>query len=94
MDGTARSAADLDLDFSPWTNPVSIRHFDLAFGASAAVRPARPRLPDFVVEPLDPVYRRTGVSRYWYEPPIFGHRVELDPNPADFCQELSRAPVP
>lgn len=78
--------ADLDLSFSPSTNLLSIRRLDLAIGESAAVTSARLRLPDFVVEPLDQVYRRTGPSRYWYEAPAFGYRAELDLNAAGFIR--------
>ncbi len=70
--------ADLDLSFSPCTNLLPIRRLNLAIGESAAVTSARLRLPDCVVEPLDQIYRRTGVSRYWYEVAAFEYSAELD----------------
>lgn len=47
---------------------------------------ARLRLPDFVVEPSEQVYRRTGTSRYWYEATAFGYRAELDLNAVGFVR--------
>ena len=58
---------DLDLNFSPSTNLLPIRRLGLAVGAEAAVRPAWLRFPNFALEPLDQLYRRTGDATYRYE---------------------------
>ena len=58
---------DLDLNFSPSTNLLPIRRLGLAVGQSAEVRAAWLRFPEFTLEPLSQVYRRTGKSSYRYE---------------------------
>lgn len=58
---------DVDLNFSPSTNLLPIRRLGLAVGEEAEVRAAWLRFPDFVMEPLLQVYRRTGDRAYHYE---------------------------
>ncbi|HEU4557847.1 MAG TPA: putative glycolipid-binding domain-containing protein [Longimicrobium sp.] len=58
---------DVDLNFSPSTNLLPIRRLDLAIGDEAEVRAAWLRFPEFVLEPLPQVYRRTGRDTYHYE---------------------------
>lgn len=58
---------DLDLNFSPSTNLLPIRRLGLAVGQAAEVRAAWLRFPEFTLEPLSQVYRRTGKSSYRYE---------------------------
>jgi hypothetical protein len=58
---------DVDLNFSPSTNLLPIRRMGLAVGEEAEVRAAWLRFPDFVMEPLPQVYRRTGDRAYHYE---------------------------
>jgi hypothetical protein len=58
---------DLDLNFSPVTNLLPIRRLGLAVGQSAEVRAAWLRFPEFTLEPLPQVYRRTGELTYRYE---------------------------
>jgi hypothetical protein len=60
-------AVDIDLNFSPSTNVLPIRRLGLAVGQHAAVRAAWLRFPEFTLEPLDQVYRRTADTRYRYE---------------------------
>jgi hypothetical protein len=71
LNGTETPAVDgcvdLDLNFSPSTNLIPIRRLDLAVGAGARVRAAWLRFPDFVLEPLDQMYERTGIESYRYE---------------------------
>ena len=57
---------DLDLNFSPATNLLSIRRLKLAVGADARVRSAWLRFPSFALEPLEQSYGRTGESTYRY----------------------------
>jgi uncharacterized protein len=57
---------DLDLNFSPSTNLLPIRRLGLAVGEEATVRAAWLRFPSFDLEPLDQMYRRTGVDAYRY----------------------------
>jgi hypothetical protein len=58
---------DLDLNFSPATNLLPIRRFDLAIGQMAEVRAAWLRFPSFTLDPLEQVYRRVDVATYRYE---------------------------
>ena len=58
---------DLDLNFSPSTNLLPIRRLGLAIGQSAEVRAAWLRFPEFTLEPLPQVYRRTSETTYRYE---------------------------
>ena len=58
---------DLDLNFSPVTNLLPIRRLNLAVGEAAEVRAAWLRFPEFSLEPLEQVYRRTGPGSYRYE---------------------------
>jgi len=58
---------DLDLNFSPSTNLLPIRRLDLGIGTEAKVRAAWLRFPEFTLEPLDQLYRRTELASYRYE---------------------------
>ncbi len=58
---------DIDLNFSPSTNLLPIRRLGLSVGEDAKVRAAWLRFPSFTLEPLEQVYRRTGVAGYRYE---------------------------
>jgi len=58
---------DLDLNFSPLTNLLPIRRLNLKVEQEEVVRAAWLRFPSFQLEPLDQLYRRTGVSTYRYE---------------------------
>jgi uncharacterized protein len=63
----ATGCVDLDLNFSPSTNLLPIRRLDLPIGQEARVRAAWLRFPSFALEPLDQLYRRTGLTAYHYE---------------------------
>lgn len=76
--------ADLDLGFSPSTNLLPVRRLALAVGASAAVTAARLRFPDFALERLDQVYRRTRPGNYRYGAAAYGYAAELELNAAGF----------
>jgi hypothetical protein len=58
---------DVDLAFSPITNLLPIRRLNLAIGASATVRAAWLRFPDFALVPLEQTYTRESERRYRYE---------------------------
>jgi hypothetical protein len=57
---------DVDLHFTPATNTLPIRRLELAIGREAPVRAAW-LSPDFSMQPLEQVYRRTGPATYRYE---------------------------
>jgi uncharacterized protein len=73
---------DLDLAFSPATNALAIRRLGLESGQAAEVRAAWLTFPEFNLEPLHQVYRRTGPATYRYE--AFGGSfvTDLEVNPA------------
>jgi hypothetical protein len=58
---------DLDLGFSPSTNPLPIRRLALAVGEQAEVRAAWLPFPGLVLTPLLQLYRREGGTTYRYE---------------------------
>jgi hypothetical protein len=58
---------DVDLNFSPSTNTLPIRRFELEVGRSAQVRAAWLRFPSFALEPLEQSYTRVGTNLYRYE---------------------------
>lgn len=58
---------DVDLNFSPSTNLLPIRRFNLAIGETAEVKAAWLRFPTFKLEPLPQQYRRLDESIYHYE---------------------------
>ncbi len=68
---------DLDLNFSPSTNALSIRRLGLAIGAEAEVRAAWLHFPSFILEPLGQTYRRIGEAAYHYESLRFEYIADL-----------------
>jgi uncharacterized protein len=58
---------DVDLNFSPSTNLLPIRRLNLHIGQEAQVKAAWLRFPDFTLEPLEQLYRRTDRLAYRYE---------------------------
>jgi hypothetical protein len=58
---------DLDLNFTPSTNLLPIRRLGLVIGQEARVTAAWLRFPEFTLEPLAQLYRRTGITTYHYE---------------------------
>lgn len=58
---------DVDLNFSPSTNLLPIRRLNLEVGQEAEVKAAWVRFPDFRLERLEQVYRRTAPTVYRYE---------------------------
>lgn len=58
---------DVDLNFSPSTNLLPIRRFDLAIGETADVKAAWLRFPSFKLEPLLQRYHRLDEATYRYE---------------------------
>jgi hypothetical protein len=58
---------DVDLNFSPSTNTLPIRRFNLQVGSSVQIRAAWLRFPSFRLEPLEQSYTRVGTNLYRYE---------------------------
>jgi uncharacterized protein len=58
---------DVDLNFSPSTNLLTLRRLSLGLGEEATVRAAWLRFPGFTLEPLEQLYRRIDEATYRYE---------------------------
>jgi uncharacterized protein len=65
--GDVAGCIDLDLNFSPSTNLLPIRRLNLNVEEEAKIETAWLRFPSFNLEPLDQLYRRTGLATYHYE---------------------------
>src|SRR5690606_36372388 len=78
---------DVDLNFSPSTNLLSIRRLNLAIGQAADAKAAWLRFPTFELEPLDQTYRRLGAYAYRYESAGGDFVAELQVNSAGFVTE-------
>jgi len=62
-----KGCLDVDLNFSPSTNLLPIRRLNLAVGEEMEVTAAWLRFPNFELEPLVQLYRRSGENSYRYE---------------------------
>jgi hypothetical protein len=77
-------AVDVDLNFSPSTNLFPIRRLKLEPGQEAEAAAAWLRFPDFTLERLDQVYRRTGLNSYQYGSTDGEFQAELEVNSTGF----------
>lgn len=75
---------DVDLNFSPSTNLLPIRRLRLEIGEEAEAPAAWLRFPEFVVERLPQLYRRTGDRGYHYESGGGSFVCELEVDEAGF----------
>jgi hypothetical protein len=66
---------------------LPIRRLNLAIGEQARVRAAWLRFPGFALEPLEQIYRRTGVTTYQYESGGGRFTTELRVNEAGFVTD-------
>ncbi len=69
---------DVDLSFSPSTNTLPIRRLRLAVGASARVRAAWLRFPDFTLHVAEQSYTRIATDRYEYRNGKFRSEILVD----------------
>jgi hypothetical protein len=86
VNGSARpevsGCIDLDLAFSPSTNLIPIHRLRLGLGEEAEVCAAWLGFPDFILEPLVQVYRRSGNTTYRYESSGGSFATDLEVNDA------------
>lgn len=80
----ADGLVDVDLGFTPATNLVAIRRFDLAVGMATPAPAAYLAFPELRLTRLDQTYRRLDESRYAYAAPAFGYEATLTISPAGF----------
>jgi hypothetical protein len=78
---------DLDLNFSPCTNLLPIRHLTLAVGQTASIKAAWLRFPGFQLEPLAQKYTRLDETTYHYESAGGQFIANLQVNPAGFVTD-------
>ena len=74
------NCTDIDLNFSPVTNTLPIRHLNLQIGEKAEVRAAWLRFPSFKLELLEQTYGRTSEYKYVYESAGGAFQAELETN--------------
>ena len=80
----AAGLVDVDLGFTPATNLLPIRRFNLAVGAATPAPAAYLAFPEPRLERLDQTYRRLDDSRYAYAAPKFGYDQVLEASPVGF----------
>jgi hypothetical protein len=80
----AEGLIDVDLNFTPATNLVAIRRFELAVGAETQAPAAWLAFPEFKLMRLDQIYRRLDSTHYAYQSPIHGYAATLEVSPAGF----------
>ena len=73
-----RGCIDIDLNFSPVTNLLPIRRFDLKVGDAQLVTAAWLRFPSFALEPLAQRYTRVDESHYLYQSIASGFEALLE----------------
>jgi len=83
-DSGIEGCVDLDLNFTPSTNLLPIRRLGLRIGQEAQVTAAWLRFPEFTLEPLAQLYRRTGITTYHYECAGEQFVAELEVNESGF----------
>ncbi|RUU06397.1 hypothetical protein EOD23_13930 [Mesorhizobium sp. USDA-HM6] len=75
---------DVDLGFTPATNLLPIRRFDLSVGETTPAPAAYLAFPELRLERLDQTYRRLDDNRYAYAAPTFGYDEVLEVAPSGF----------
>ena len=81
----AEGLTDVDLNFTPATNLLAIRRFDLAIGAETPAAAAWLTFPEPKLARLDQTYRRIDRTRYAYRG--YGYSETLDVSPVGFVLE-------
>ncbi|WP_457150477.1 putative glycolipid-binding domain-containing protein [Mesorhizobium sp. P5_C1] len=75
---------DVDLGFTPASNLLAIRRFDLGIGEATPAPAAYLTFPELRLVRLDQTYRRLDTVRYAYAAPMFGYDEVLDVSPHGF----------
>jgi hypothetical protein len=75
---------DLDLGFTPATNLVAVRRFNLGVGVATPAPAAYLAFPELRLTRLDQTYRRLDENRYAYAAPAFGYEAILTVSSAGF----------
>ncbi|MGX5845941.1 putative glycolipid-binding domain-containing protein [Mesorhizobium sp. PL10] len=75
---------DVDLGFTPASNLLAIRRFDLGVGQARPAPAAYLTFPEFRLTRLEQSYQRLDEGRYAYAAPMFGYEDILVVSPAGF----------
>jgi hypothetical protein len=75
---------DVDLGFTPATNLLAIRRFDLEVGMATPAPAAYLAFPELRLVRLEQTYRRLDEVRYAYAAPMLGYDEILEVSPAGF----------
>ncbi|MER9300131.1 putative glycolipid-binding domain-containing protein [Mesorhizobium sp. M0621] len=75
---------DIDLGFTPASNLLAIRRFDLGLGMATPAPAAYLTFPELRLVRLDQTYRRLDTVRYAYAAPMFGYDEVLEVSPHGF----------
>ncbi|MER9304627.1 putative glycolipid-binding domain-containing protein [Mesorhizobium sp. M0293] len=75
---------DVDLGFTPASNLLAIRRFDLGIGEATPAPAAYLTFPELKLVRLEQSYRRLDEVRYAYAAPMFGYDEVLEVSPHGF----------
>lgn len=78
---------DLDLGFTPATNLLALRRFDLAVGQGSPAPAAYLPFPELELRPLEQHYRRQSETEYAYRAPEFRYDAVLSVAPVGFVTD-------
>jgi hypothetical protein len=77
---SVQGCIDVDFNFTPATNTLSLLRLDLDKGQSAPVRSAWLKFPELTLHPLEQKYRRLDAMTYRYESPRFQTVLDMSPS--------------
>lgn len=86
----AAGLVDLDLGFTPATNLLAIRRFDLGIGEETEAPAAYLAFPEPELTRLDQTYRRLHERRYAYASPAYGYDQVLEVASSGFVLDYPR----
>ncbi|MCV3238527.1 putative glycolipid-binding domain-containing protein [Mesorhizobium sp. ZC-5] len=78
---------DVDLGFTPATNLLALRRFDLAIGQDTPAPAAYLAFPELKLIRLEQHYRRQSEAEYSYQGPMFGYDEVLQVAPVGFVTD-------
>jgi hypothetical protein len=80
----AAGLVDVDLGFTPATNLLAVRRFNLVVGMGTPAPAAYLAFPELRLTRLDQTYKRLDENRYAYAAPAFGYEAVLTVSSAGF----------
>jgi hypothetical protein len=80
----ASGCVDVDLGFTPATNLLALRRFNLSIGEETPAPAAYLSFPELRLDLLEQTYRRTAETTYAYRAPIFSYIALLEVSESGF----------